>query len=76
MFPGHEHLVDPIFEVLGAALSLSSIACQESALHGLGHLQSAHPDRVDHLIDKYLSRGKPTQELKDYAMAASAGVIQ
>ena len=50
MFPGEEHLVDPIFQVLTGILELPSLACQESALHGLGHLQMSHGKRVQQII--------------------------
>jgi hypothetical protein len=51
MFPGEEHLVDPIFSALGTARRCRSKSCQGSALHGLGHLERYHPDRVHALID-------------------------
>lgn len=76
MFPGHEHLVDPIFEVLEGALALDSIACQESALHGLGHLASYHRDRVERAIDARLGAEPPlTPALRKYAAAARSGGV-
>jgi hypothetical protein len=36
-------------------LSLPSIACQESALHGLGHWQRQYPAVVGEAIDEYLA---------------------
>jgi hypothetical protein len=47
MFPGEEHLAEPIFEVLAYALSLDSTACRESALHGLGRCRQYQSARVD-----------------------------
>jgi hypothetical protein len=77
MFPGEEHLVDPIFEVLEGALRLRSVACQESALHGLGHLQMYHKQRVRRIIGEFLEENDslPT-ELKDYALGARTGCVQ
>ncbi len=54
MFPGEDHLVDPIFEVLEVALKCQSFACQRSALHGLGHLVMYTGDRPISLIDEAL----------------------
>ncbi|MBX3114577.1 MAG: hypothetical protein KF836_08425 [Fimbriimonadaceae bacterium] len=76
MFPGEEHLVDPIFEVLGIALRCKSFGCQRSALHGLGHLQRYHQDRVCTEIDWALSSSHLHTNLKDYALEARTGMIQ
>ncbi len=77
MFPGEEHLVDPIFEVLEGALRLRSVACRESALHGLGHLQTFHKKRVRRIIGDFLNgnRNLPP-ELTDYALSARSGCVQ
>jgi hypothetical protein len=77
MFPGYEHLVDPIFEVLEQILTLPSPACRESALHGLGHLQLYHPQRVRRIIDDFL-RACPTisPTLRLYARRARSGTVQ
>jgi hypothetical protein len=76
MVPGHEHLVDPIFQVLSYALFLPSPACNESALHGLGHLRRYHPGRVERLIDDYLQRSDlTTPSLVSYARAARQGHV-
>ncbi len=53
-FPGEEHLMDSIFEVLEVALKCQSFACQRSALHGLGHLVMYAGDRPIRLIDEAL----------------------
>ena len=76
IFPGKEHLVDPIFEVLADALKLRSIACQESALHGLGHFQAYHSKRVRGIIDDFLNRNRDLHpDLKDYALNARTGYV-
>ena len=76
MFPGEDHLVDPIFDVLEGALKLHSVACQESALHGLGHLQTYHKKRVRRIIEEFLNRNKELPaELKDYALSARSGCV-
>lgn len=77
MFPGEEHLVDPVFEVLACALSQPNPACAESALHGLGHLEFAHSERVRGIIDDFLSSdGQITSELEKYAKNALCGCVQ
>lgn len=77
MFPGEEHLIEPIFEVLACALSQPNPACIESALHGLGHLEFAHPERVRCIIDGFLnSASQIPDELLEYAKNASSGCVQ
>jgi hypothetical protein len=77
MFPGGEHLVDPIFEVLTSALALDSIACRESALHGLGHLATYHPKRVEGIIDAFLrAHRRLPKPLAHYAQMARSGHVQ
>lgn len=61
--------------VLTATLSLDSIACQEAALHGLGHWQG---DRslVAPAIDAFLARHTAARpELLAYARAARVGCV-
>lgn len=80
MFPesnSSEHLVDPIFEVLRAALRCKAHACQQSALHGLGHLAHYHPERVHAEIDWALAeKGRLHANLLSYAHDARKGMIQ
>lgn len=74
--PGGEHLVDPIFEVLSGILELDSIACRESALHGLGHQVQHDRGRVQGIIDGFL-RAHPNlpNPLADYAQQAREGRV-
>ena len=77
IFPGEEHLVNPIFEVLGTALRCKSFGCQRSALHGLGHQEPYHPERVHAEIDWVLSQeGRLHPLLISYAHDARTGMIQ
>jgi hypothetical protein len=76
MFPGEEHLVEPIFEVLGIALRCQSFSCQRSALHGLGHLQPYHPERVGAEIDRVLRLKRHLHPgLVQYAHQARTGMV-
>jgi hypothetical protein len=58
-------------------LRLPNPACQESALHGLGHWAHAYPAFAAATIDAYLA-ANPTlrPELARYAEAARSGCIQ
>jgi hypothetical protein len=75
MFPGHEHLIDPIFEVLESVVRSDHPACIESALHALGHLHDHHPSRVEALIDGFLARNSVLPELIRYGQQARTGRI-
>lgn len=75
LFPGEEHLIGPIFDVLEGAILLDSRACQRSALHGLGHLQCKHEILVKTIIHRYLLKAQPLPELRRYARAAARGLV-
>jgi hypothetical protein len=72
---------DPIHEatlgVLRETLRLPNPACQESAIHGLGHWARAYPEFTAATIDGYLAANpKLRPELVRYAQAARSGCIQ
>ena len=70
-------LEDAVLDVLDDLLRLDHAACQESAIHGLGHRVHRHPERAPALLDKWLRTGRPRDErLCDYARAARTGCIQ
>jgi hypothetical protein len=82
-FPALATPDDPDREVVDAAelaclqrvLALDSAACQEAALHGLGHWAGREP-RSTTIIDAYLEGGRAARpELLDYARAARTGCI-
>jgi hypothetical protein len=65
-----------ILAVLAEILVLDSIACQESALHGLGHWALHHHASTTATIDDYLVRHPPARpELRRYAESARAGCV-
>jgi hypothetical protein len=78
--PGNPDYVEVDRELLGAMrqiLSLGSVACQESALHGLGHWHLNYAADVENAIDEYVARQTAlTPELRQYAEAAQQGCIQ
>jgi hypothetical protein len=70
-------LEDAVLDVLDDVLRLPHAACQESALHGLGHRVGRHPDRAPRIIDRWLKQGAPRDpRLAGYARAARGGCIQ
>lgn len=70
-------LVDTAFDVMGRTLALDHIACQEAALHGLGHWQYAYPQRAAAMIDAFLDANPALNaDSRRYALAARRGMVQ
>jgi hypothetical protein len=68
---------DAVLDVLEDTLYLEHAACQESAIHGLGHRVGRHPDRAPAILDRWIRTG-PLRDprLRPYAEAARTGCIQ
>jgi hypothetical protein len=66
-----------VLDALAAIAALPSVACTESALHGLGHRHARHPRRTEEIVDALLrgANGWPA-ELVRYAEAARRGAVQ
>lgn len=63
-------------EVMARILTLDSIACQEGALHGLGHIALERKDEVVPVIDRFLEQHPNIRpELRVYALEARTGYI-
>lgn len=63
--------------VMRAALGIDHDACQESALHGLGHLEHYRPDLVRPIIEDFLQCSENLRpELVAYACQAACGRVQ
>ena len=63
-------------EVLEAVLGLPNPACQEAALHGLGHL-AGQSEHARALIDRFIAKSPDMEPgLLAYAKSARAGCIQ
>ena len=58
-------------DVLEETLAIEHLACQEGALHGLGHWQSHDPARIAGIVDEYLETDRP-QAPADRLCEASA----
>jgi hypothetical protein len=71
-----ERLHSAALDTMAAILDLTSLACQESALHGLGHWRRVSPSRVEGLVDSFLdSHANAPPELLAYARSARCGCI-
>lgn len=75
--PTRRDLADAVLQVMESTLQLDSIACRESALHGLGHWQHAYPERVGAIIDRFsMTRPVLPEKLQSYMRAAYTGYVQ
>ncbi|WP_439374512.1 hypothetical protein [Bradyrhizobium sp. DASA03120] len=67
---------DCALSTMERTLHLDSLACQESALHGLGHWQSGHQERVAKIIDEFCAPdAKIDARLLAYAKSARCGCV-
>ncbi|NUT00277.1 MAG: hypothetical protein HOP96_04825 [Sphingomonas sp.] len=82
-FPGFVNPDDPVRDrindaelaCLASILKLDSAACQEGALHGLGHWVRREP-RCGAIIDEFVASGRASRpELVNYAQSARSGCI-
>lgn len=72
----NEPITKAAIDVMEATLKLDSIACQESALHGLGHCANHYLAEVQSIIDQYLKSNPQVRgELKEYALRAREGDV-
>lgn len=68
---------DACLASMRSILAIDHVACQESALHGLGHWHRGHPTEVEGVIDEYLQRNPALrEELREYANSARTGHVQ
>jgi len=75
--PAAAELDAELLAVMSQILSIDSLPCQESALHGLGHWHMHYPARVQEIITGFLESGKEFRpELRHYAMCAAQGRVQ
>jgi hypothetical protein len=75
--PHRGEMHQAVLQTLRRILSLDCIACQESALHGLGHWCSEYPQAVAVAIDSFLAASPNLPpKLVTYARAARSGCVQ
>ena len=69
-------LEDAVLETLDDVLRIDHVACQESAIHGLGHRFPRHPERAPAILRMFLRRGPIADDrLVPYAESATSGCI-
>lgn len=69
-------MADTLLGVMIRSLALDSVACQESALHGLGHWRGDE-SHVRQTIDDFLARSPDLRpDLRQYALSARGGCVQ
>ncbi len=74
--PAQREMDKVCLDVMESTLGLDSIACRESALHGLGHWQYAYPKRVRQIIDNFSMQERAlTEPLKTYLLNAYRGHV-
>lgn len=74
--PTRTELDREILGVMESTLQPGSIACCESALHGLGHWKSYYPQRIEEMIDAFLqSHQGIREELRTYVLSAYRGCV-
>lgn len=68
---------DEFLLVMKEILMLDNIACQQSALHGLGHLKrERYTEDVNKIIKYYLKKSKYSNpQLRKYAQQARKGIV-
>lgn len=70
-------LVDATLEALSAIAAIPSVACIESALHGLNHVHEKAPEATEAVIDSLLGKsGGWAAKLVEYAHEARRGAGQ
>lgn len=75
--PARRDIDDACLGVMERTLGLDSIACRESALHGLGHWHGGYPRRVEGAVDAFLAAHTALRpELVRYALSARSGCVQ
>jgi hypothetical protein len=74
--PAHREIDRTVLDVMSEALAVDAIACQESALHGLGHWHHVYPREVETIVDRFIA-ARPTMrpELLSYARSARGGCV-
>jgi hypothetical protein len=74
--PDRAMLHGAALQVMAYSLQLPSMACQESALHGLGHWRRYDPQHVEGIVDAYIAADRfADPRLRSYAAAARCGCV-
>ena len=74
--PSRKELDEAILQVMESTLQLDSIACRESALHGLGHWHLNYPERAGKIIDRFsMKYPNMPKDLEKYMNNAYVGHV-
>ena len=74
--PNLNELQEDTLTAMAGILRLDSLACQESALHGLGHWRLSQSGDVVSIIDAFIARSASARsELLTYARSARSGCV-
>ena len=74
--PDHDAVNRAALDVMTDALALDSIACQESALHGLGHWHPENAREIETIVDRFIAAHPSMRpELLSYARSARGGCV-
>ncbi|UWU91352.1 hypothetical protein [Bradyrhizobium sp. CB1015] len=69
-------LHDCALQTMDRILQLKSIACRESALHGLGHWHRDYSEKVSQIIDRFCAAHAGIDpRLSAYAQSARCGCV-
>jgi hypothetical protein len=72
----HREIDEECLQVMENILNLDSLACQESALHGLGHWQHHYSQTIEKIIGEFITRQPNLRpELLSYAKSARTGCV-
>ena len=74
--PRRARFDEAVLALLRDILAMDSVACQESALHGLGHWSYYYRAQVREIIQDYLAGAPGDNVLGNYARTAAAGMVQ
>lgn len=75
--PLQKELDHEILSLLARKLVIPAVACQESALHGLGHWHISYSTEIRLIVTDFLEKSSSMRsELRSYAKAAKAGCVQ
>lgn len=74
--PSRREVDEACLRVMEQVVAFESIACRESALHGLGHWHLYYPRDVERIVDAFLAADQDMRpELTRYAHAARRGHV-
>lgn len=74
--PMRKEFDQTILSIMDSTLQLDSIACRESALHGLGHWQRHYSEQVGDIINRFSMKNRGLRkELETYMKNAFVGYV-